>query len=106
MSTSSPKIVDPLLDANALVSTTESLASAYTGWQPQTGDPDLATSLILAFAGMMGQLRDRVNRVPDRNFLAFLNLLGADPTPPRPSQVPLTFSLSGGNVEPTIPKGT
>ena len=48
----------------------------------------------------------RLNAVPDRDFLAFLELLGVEPLPPRAARVPLTFSCAGGQRRPRLrPRG-
>ena len=49
----------------------------------------------------------RINRVPDRHYLAFLDLIGTRPQPPRPARVPLTFTLAeGAAAEATVPAAT
>ena len=40
--------------------------------------------------------------MPDKNFLAFLDLLGASRLPPQPARVPLTFSLAAGSAVPAV----
>lgn len=78
------------------------------GWvPPPSGETDAGRALIRAFDRMARHVIDRINRIPDRSLLAFLNLIGVEPTPPRPARVPLTFKLvETGNAEPTIPAGT
>lgn len=58
--------------------------------------PDQGTSgaLISIFARFAELITDRLNRVPEKNFLAFLDLLGASLMPPTSARVPLTFSLA------------
>lgn len=77
-------------------------------WKPPAdGSPDAGRALIQVFARMARHVLERVNRVPDRNFLAFLNLIGVEPAPPRPARVPLTFSLvERGSAEPIVPART
>jgi hypothetical protein len=49
----------------------------------------------------------RLNQVPDKNFLAFLDLLGVSRNPPQPARVPLTFTLAQGSVvDAVVPAGT
>jgi predicted phage baseplate assembly protein len=49
----------------------------------------------------------RLNQVPEKNFLAFLDLLGASQLPPQPARAPLTFSLAvGGTASGVVPAGT
>jgi len=54
------------------------------------GDP-LGEALLRVFARYGEIIIDRLNQAPDKNYLAFLNLLGAVQIPPSPAQAPLTF---------------
>lgn len=76
------------------VAQAETLLERYTGWRPPEGDP--AAALVRVFARMAERVADRLNRMPDRNFLAYLDLLGVELRPPQPARVPLTFSLAAG----------
>ena len=60
------------------------------GWQ---GKNDAGMGLIRIFGRMAALVSDRLNQVPDKNFLAFLDLIGTQLLPPQPAKVPLTFSL-------------
>ena len=71
------------------------------------GDPALAgfepgAGLSGAMIGIFGRLAEivirRLNGVPEKNFLAFLDLLGASVLPPQPARVPLTFTLAAGTT--------
>jgi hypothetical protein len=66
--------------------------------------PDKGTSgaLIKIFARFAELITDRLNRVPDKNFLAFLELLGASLLAPRSARAPLTFSLAEGATGPAV----
>ena len=48
-------------------------------------------ALIRIFARYGEIVIDRLNRVPEKNFLAFLDILGVSPVPPVAARVPLTF---------------
>ena len=64
-------------------------------------------ALVNIFARFAEIIIERLNQVPDKNFLAFLDLLGASRLPPQPARVPLTFALTGGTtVDAVVPKGT
>ncbi|APR87707.1 Hypothetical protein A7982_13056 [Minicystis rosea] len=111
-------IPSPAIDGRSydqVVSETEALVKAYTqdpaqpgsGWSPPAGRPDAASALVRVFARMAKHVIDRVDRIPDRSLLAFLNLIGVEPEPPRPARVALTFTLAqGSSVEPVVPAGT
>jgi len=100
-------------DVTAQVKTLiQAYAPAYTGdgTDPVTGEliPDpLGGALIGIFSRLTELIVQRLNQVPDKNFLAFLDLLGASQLPPQPARVPLTFSLAAGTVVPAVvPEGT
>jgi hypothetical protein len=76
------------------------------GWRP-TQPLDAGGALIRIFGRFMELLVDRLNRVPEKNFLAFLNLIGADVQPPQAARAPLTFVLAEGSpVDGLVPAGT
>ena len=54
-------------------------------------DTDPGLALLKIFAHMQMEVISRLNRVPDKNFGAFLNLLGISLRPARPARVPVTF---------------
>ena len=55
---------------------------------------DPGVTLIEAFAYMTDQLLYRLNRVPERHYIRFLDLIGVRLFPPQAARVPLTFYLS------------
>lgn len=55
---------------------------------------DPGVTLIETVAYMVDQFVYRLNRVPDKNYLAFLNLLGVTRFPPGAAKAPVTFWLS------------
>ncbi|MFA5624126.1 MAG: putative baseplate assembly protein [Bradymonadales bacterium] len=68
---------------------------------------DPGITLIELFAWLVELMLFRLNRVTDKNYLAFLDLMGIELQPPQPSHVNLTFSLVPGakNFQ-VIPAGT
>lgn len=63
------------------------------GWTDNNvSDPGI--TLIEAFAGMVDQLIYRLNRVPDRNYVKFLELIGVEMRPPTAARGQVTFWLS------------
>ena len=68
---------------------------------------DPGVTLIETFAYMVDQLIWRVNRVPDRVYVKFLELLGVRLQPPAASSAPVTFWLSAAQEFPVeVPLGT
>ena len=106
MHLSAPKIDDR--SREQIVRETEELAQTLTGWRPPgDGRPDAGRALIRIFGRLTELVIERLNRVPDKNFLAFLDLIGARLMPPQPARVPLTFSLAAGSpVDAFVPRGT
>ena len=69
------------------------------------GDPGV--TLIEAFAMMADQLTYRLNRVPDRHYLRFLELIGVRLFPATAARVPVTFWLSAPQDRTVhVPSGT
>ena len=68
-------------------------------------DPGVA--LIEIFAWMSEQVIYRLNQVPERMYVEFLNMMGVEPFPASAARVPLTFLLAGvPNDAVVVPKGT
>ena len=68
---------------------------------------DPGVTLIETFAFMTDQLLYRLNRVPDRLYIKFLELIGLRLLPPTPAAAPVTFWLSAPAVSPlTVPART
>jgi hypothetical protein len=69
------------------------------------GDPGMV--LLDAFAFVTEQLLFRVNRIPEKAYVAFLNLIGARLYPPTAATAVLTFTLQAPASAPVaIPRGT
>ena len=68
---------------------------------------DPGVTLIETFAFMTDLLLYRLNQVPDRIYVKFLDLIGLRMLPPTPAQAPVTFWLSApATAGLTIPAGT
>ncbi|HEY6870104.1 MAG TPA: hypothetical protein VI199_10155, partial [Novosphingobium sp.] len=80
-------------------------ADAALGLADDTRDFGMA---LLKLAAHMGEVvAGQINRVPHKNFLAFLDFLGMDRTPPKPARAPLTFTLTEkAPADRLVPKGT
>src|SRR5580692_4399497 len=61
---------------------------------------DPGVTLIETFAYMTDQLLYRLNRVPDRLYLKFLDMIGLRMLPPTPASAPVTFWLTAPAVTP------
>ncbi|WP_217552807.1 putative baseplate assembly protein [Streptomyces sp. GbtcB6] len=63
---------------------------------------DPGVTLIEAFAHMTDQLLYRLNRVPEKSYLAFLDLLGTGLLPPSAARTDITFWLSAPQPYPVV----
>ncbi|NES22103.1 MAG: putative baseplate assembly protein, partial [Symploca sp. SIO3E6] len=91
--------------AKEIAEQVQELIKEYTGKTQELKGTSAA--LVNIFARFAEIIIERLNQVPDKNFLAFLDLLGASRLPPQPARVPLTFSLAGGTkIDAVVPKGT
>jgi len=100
-------LIDTRTQADVVAQATQ-LAGQVSRWQPPPdGQSDVGQALIGILGRFAGLVIERLNRAPDKNYLAFLNLIGASPVPPRPARVPLTFHLATGSpVDAVVPAGT
>lgn len=81
----------------------------FTGLPRQWTPPpegDAGTMLHHIFARLMEITLQRLNKVPEKNMLEFLNTMGVSLLSPSPAKVPLTFSLAPGSPPTRVPRGT
>jgi hypothetical protein len=67
---------------------------------------DPGITLIELFAWMTEMTLYRLNRVPEKNYLAFLELMGIGLTPPQPARAVLQFGINPKADRVVIPAGT
>lgn len=77
-------------------------APEWTNHNPS--DPGI--TLIELAAWMTDLLIYRLNQVPDKNYVAFLNLLGIKLHPPRAAKALTRFTLVEGATKQRVPRGT
>ncbi|SNS15149.1 putative baseplate assembly protein [Geodermatophilus saharensis] len=100
------RIVPPDLDDRTwqdLVDQMHALIPRYAPAWTDHNPSDIGVALIELFAWLAEGVIYRLNRVPDRNYVAFLNLLGITRDPPNPAHTHLTFSATRTI---TVPAGT
>ncbi|MEA5418993.1 putative baseplate assembly protein [Spirulina sp. CCNP1310] len=97
----------PKLDQRSyaeLVQQTQALAESYTPWRAAPNSGDVGLALVRIFGRMASLVQERLNQVPERNRLAFMNLVGTQLTPPQAARSPLTFELAAGSpVDALVP---
>lgn len=89
---------DLVADARALIPT---YAPQWTDHNPS----DIGMTLIELFAFLVEGLTYRLNRVPEKNYIAFLNLLGVTRDPQTPARAFLSFSAAPG-APVLVPQGS
>lgn len=90
-------------DVNQMICSIERSVPFYTPeWRFLKGEGDTGSALVRIFALMFQGTINRLNGVPDKNFIAFLNMLGLSLLPAQQARVPLVFKLSNGASENVI----
>ncbi len=97
--------VDPRTAAD-VVGDVEQLMALYAPevMVADSQDPTIrhATGAAAALIGIFGRFAElviqRLNRVPEKNQLAYFDLMGNALEPPQPARAPLTFSLAAGTA--------
>ena len=94
-------MLDPKIDkrlAGDIEKDIKDLVPAYLpDWKPEPGEPGWAVAQL--FSKMVEEILKRLNQVPKKLFLAFLDKLGTKISPPLPAMAPITFYLAEGVSE-------
>jgi predicted phage baseplate assembly protein len=101
------RIVPPDLDDRSWQDLVDEMRALIPHYAPAWTDHnpgDIGISLIELFAWLAEGVIYRLNRVPEKNYLAFLNLLGVTRNPPTPAYTYLTFTAGAKKVD--VPAGT
>ena len=97
MAETPPKI--DLRDVDALLAQARAMAPVYTPEWKAAEDTGAGAALLKVFAKLAEGVIRRLNEVPTKNFVAFLEMIGIRLLPALPARVPLTFILSTGARE-------
>ncbi len=100
-----PPVLDARNSDEIMASLAELSRESLPAWQPPP-DGDAGTMLHRGFARLLELALLRLNQVPEKNFLAFLDTMGVSLLPPAPAHVPLTFTLAPGSAPTEVPAGT
>ena len=97
----------PILEprsAEALAAALHARIGGYLpGWQPAPGGPGDG---LLAISGtLLRALAERLNAAPEKNRLAFLDLLGLELLPAQAARAPVVFTVAPGAAG-AVPAGT
>ncbi|MGK0343994.1 MAG: hypothetical protein ACI855_000048, partial [Myxococcota bacterium] len=82
-----------------IVDEARTLIPQYTPEWTNLGDADPGMTLVQLFAWMTEMTIYRLNRVPDKTYIHFLNFIGEERRQAQPSVVPLTFDLRAANTD-------
>ncbi len=101
----------PQVDARTAADIAAQLRKLLQRYVPERPDcaqeRQLTNALAHVFSRFSEILIDRLNKAPEKNLLAFLDLLGVSNLPQQGAMAPLTFYLSAGSaVHVVVPAGT
>ena len=99
-----PKLDDRTF--NDIVEEAISMIPRYAPEWTNHNPSDPGITLIELAAWMTDLLIYRLNQVPDKNYVAFLNLLGIKLRAPRAARALVRFGLVEGTVKQRVPRGT
>jgi uncharacterized phage protein gp47/JayE len=90
-----------------IVAEAKMLIPRYAPEWTNFNESDPGITLVELFAWMTEILVYRLNQVPDRNYIKFLQLIGIELEPARPARAELTFTLARPDISTAIvPLGT
>jgi predicted phage baseplate assembly protein len=90
-----------------IVAEAKTLIPRYAPEWTNFNETDPGITLVELFAWMTEILVYRLNQVPDRNYIKFLQLIGIELQPAQPARAELTFTLARSDISTVIvPLGT
>lgn len=103
------RIIPPNLDDRTwrdLIEQARSLIPTYAPEWTDHNPSDLGIALIELFAWLVEGMIYRLNRVPEKNYIEFFNLLGITRDPATPASTWLTYRSVNGSAPVIVPKGS
>ena len=100
----------PKIDERSAQDVSRQLQKLLAAYAPPWKE-EAASGLSAALTGIFSRFSEiviqRLNKTPDKNLLAYLDMLGLSLLPPRPARAPLTFFLAAGSLtDALVPAGT
>ena len=90
--------------ADALLAVLRARVGAYVpGWRPESGAGE---ALLVLYAQMLAALAQRIDRAPDKNELAFLDLLGLELLAAQPARAPIILTTAPALGDGRAPAGS
>ena len=104
-------MIRPILDtrnAEEIRSKLRALAGSYTPeWRYERTEDDPGAALAELYAGMYAESVDRLNALPEKLYIEFLNVIGFREPGPMPAGGTMCFEPQGNETEPfTVSSGT
>jgi predicted phage baseplate assembly protein len=100
----------PNLDDRRFADIVREARALIPNYLPEWTDHNLSDpgmTLVQLFAWMSEMILYRLNRVPERNYIKFLQLIGVERKPAAPAHAEITFKLTSETLSTVIvPKGT
>ena len=101
----------PKIDPRSAQDVSRQLRKLLAGYAPQLSAQGGSAGLCAALAGVFSRYAEvviqRLNQTPEKNLLAYLDMLGLSVLPPQPARAPLTFFLTAGSMtNAVVPAGT
>jgi predicted phage baseplate assembly protein len=100
----------PNLDDRRFADIVDEARALIPRYLPEWTDHNLSDpgiTLVQLFAWLSEMLLYRMNRVPERNYIAFLQLIGVEQKPAFPASAEITFKLTSPDLKTVIvPRGT
>lgn len=95
-----------LLDERDTAEILKALLARRFGYTPEWKPEDGGYALAAIFARYLHAIRQRLNQAPDKNKLAFLDLLGIQLIPAQAARTPVVFRLAENVPDARLPAGT
>ena len=102
-------IIAPKVDTRTAADLVREIGSRLPNWarrKESESKPGFDAALMQVAARFGELIINRMNRAPEKNFLAFLDLLGVSPQPMEAARVPVSFYMSPGSPGTKVPVGT
>ena len=106
---SNGRLIPPNLDDRTWQDIVDQAKTLIPKFAPEWTDhnpSDLGITLVELFAWIVEGMIYRLNRVPDRNFVEFLSLIGVTLDPATPASANLVYSIAPGSPPTLVPKGS
>lgn len=93
------KIELPKIESKKCSDKYQLLKGMIPHYTPEWEGSDAGDALLKIFSQINALVVNRLNQVPKKNFVAFLDMLGIKLLPAQPARAPLTFKLAKGTQE-------